>query len=302
VKSEADRPRVAAVVVTHNRLALLQECVAAVRGQTRRPDEIIVVDNASTDGTPGWLAAQPDLTVITQANLGSGGGQHTGIKAAHGRGHDWFWCMDDDGRPGLAALEALLRHAGGGYDWLNSVVLDTKDPTRLTHGVIHRGRGLRTAAEVRAVSHPIESANPFNGTLLGRSLVDRIGLPNPDLFIWGEEVEYHRRAAAAGARIAMIADSEFFHPALPWPDAIVTTPVRRFGKFYYYVRNSLARTTHRGTRVRLHPRAAAGQGRRLSWVLLRTLPRSPLRNLAKMGIILHAVFAAFTNDTRRRYL
>ena len=44
-------PRVVAVVVTWNRLALLQESLAAVRGQTHAPAAIVVVDNDSTDGT-----------------------------------------------------------------------------------------------------------------------------------------------------------------------------------------------------------------------------------------------------------
>ncbi len=66
---------VAAVILTHNRLSLLKRCVAAVRAQTRPLDAIIVVDNASTDGTREWLAQESDLKVITaQANLGGPAG------------------------------------------------------------------------------------------------------------------------------------------------------------------------------------------------------------------------------------
>ena len=65
-KSEVGKPTtpdsIAAIVVTFNRLALLQECVAALRSQTRRPDEIILINNGSTDGTAKWLAEQSDLT------------------------------------------------------------------------------------------------------------------------------------------------------------------------------------------------------------------------------------------------
>ena len=83
-------PKIAAIVVTFNRLTLLQECIQALRDQTRRPDEIIVVDNSSTDGTREWLNAQLDLTVVRQGNLGSSGGQQTGIKTAYQKGYDWF--------------------------------------------------------------------------------------------------------------------------------------------------------------------------------------------------------------------
>ena len=52
---------VCALVVTYNRRALLDECLRAIDAQTVRPAELILVDNASTDGTPellrenGWL-------------------------------------------------------------------------------------------------------------------------------------------------------------------------------------------------------------------------------------------------------
>jgi rhamnopyranosyl-N-acetylglucosaminyl-diphospho-decaprenol beta-1,3/1,4-galactofuranosyltransferase len=77
--SVALKASIAAVVVTRNRLALLQECVAALRAQTRKPDVIYIIDNASDDGTADWLKGQGDLTVIRQENLGSSGGQYAGV-------------------------------------------------------------------------------------------------------------------------------------------------------------------------------------------------------------------------------
>ena len=97
--------KIAAVVVTYNRLALLQECITSLRNQTRKLDEIIVVNNSSTDGSFEWLNLQNDLAVITQENSGSAGGQHTGIKTAYEHGHDWIWCMDDDC---IASKNALM--------------------------------------------------------------------------------------------------------------------------------------------------------------------------------------------------
>ncbi|MDB5174895.1 MAG: hypothetical protein JWN51_3668, partial [Phycisphaerales bacterium] len=48
--------------------------------------DIFVIDNASEDGTSDWLKDQSDLTVISQANLGSSGGQYAGVKAAYQAG------------------------------------------------------------------------------------------------------------------------------------------------------------------------------------------------------------------------
>ena len=66
---------VAVVVVTHNRADLLSGMLDGLAAQTRRPDAVIVVDNASTDHTGEVLAARTDLPlrVITQENLGGAG-------------------------------------------------------------------------------------------------------------------------------------------------------------------------------------------------------------------------------------
>ena len=53
--------KVIAVVVTYNRLALLSECVTALRNQSRQLDSILVINNGSTDGTEEWLKSQKDI-------------------------------------------------------------------------------------------------------------------------------------------------------------------------------------------------------------------------------------------------
>jgi rhamnopyranosyl-N-acetylglucosaminyl-diphospho-decaprenol beta-1,3/1,4-galactofuranosyltransferase len=77
-----------AVVVTYNRLELLKKVLESLRSQTLKPFKIIVVNNGSTDGTLEWLGNQDDLEIITQDNIGSSGGQFTGIKAAFESGED----------------------------------------------------------------------------------------------------------------------------------------------------------------------------------------------------------------------
>ena len=96
--------KVVAVVVSYNRQGLLSECIQALREQTRRPDEILVVNNGSTDNTEQWLLSQTDIKFITQENSGSGGGFNTGIQWAFRNNFTWIWCMDDDGYPAPQAL------------------------------------------------------------------------------------------------------------------------------------------------------------------------------------------------------
>uniref|UniRef100_UPI003FEEC51D glycosyltransferase n=1 Tax=Phocaeicola sp. TaxID=2773926 RepID=UPI003FEEC51D len=65
--------KVTAVIVTFNRLVLLQKTLDYVR-MTPLVTHIIVVNNGSTDGTTEWLDTQADLDVIHQDNVGASGG------------------------------------------------------------------------------------------------------------------------------------------------------------------------------------------------------------------------------------
>ena len=99
---------VSAVVLAYSRDKILPDIIAALRNQTRAPDEIIVTNQGNNQVIASWLAEQKDLTVITQENLGSAGGFCTGIVESIHRGHGWTWIFDDDAVPALTALEELV--------------------------------------------------------------------------------------------------------------------------------------------------------------------------------------------------
>ena len=61
--------KITAVVVTYNRRELLIRCIEHLRKQTVKLDNIIVINNGSTDGTDVWLDSQIDLDVIHQENV-----------------------------------------------------------------------------------------------------------------------------------------------------------------------------------------------------------------------------------------
>src|SRR5690242_3499247 len=90
---------VVALVVTWNRRELLVEALQAVVGQTRPPDRVIVVDNASTDGTSDRVRAEfADVELLrTSRNLGGAGGFALGMRhALETRSCDALWLLDDD--------------------------------------------------------------------------------------------------------------------------------------------------------------------------------------------------------------
>lgn len=195
-RSRTDSTRVAAIVVTRNRIELLKECINSIKRQSRTLDEIIVIDNGSDDGTQAWLSNQHGLTVIRQVNTGSSGGQFTGIKTAFANGHDWFWCMDDDTIPRPDALERLLESPPakqGTASFLSSLVVWTDDTP-------HRANLAPISTNYETWHHrvltdkvlPVTSAT-FVSLAISRHAVAKQGLPYHDFFIWYDDVEYTQR-------------------------------------------------------------------------------------------------------------
>lgn len=230
---------VAAVVVTYNRLEDLKKCLESLHRQSRPLDAIFVVDNGSTDGTDSWLAQQrlPDqesVRVVSQANLGGAGGFATGIATAHQAGYDWLWCMDDDCLAAPDALEALLDSPNLGPCIKNSMSVSNQDASELAFYVDRPNRSYRNVTDLTQFDLVYGVASFFNGTLISAEVVNAIGLPDPKLFIWGDEVEYMTRAQRMGFPVVTVPRSVFYHPpavdraGIPWPGA---------WKQYYAVRN-----------------------------------------------------------------
>ena len=85
--------KVGTVIVTYNRLTLLKEVIEALRQQTYLNQQIIIVNNGSTDSTAEWLQKQKDIVVINQENLGGAGGFFTGMKYVAEHNFDFCWIM-----------------------------------------------------------------------------------------------------------------------------------------------------------------------------------------------------------------
>ena len=105
----ATAPTVCAIVVTYNRRELLVECLEKLQAQTRPPDRILVVDNASTDDTLELLSKREGVDVLAlDTNGGGAGGFEAGLREARRAGHDWYWLLDDDTFAEPDCLEQLL--------------------------------------------------------------------------------------------------------------------------------------------------------------------------------------------------
>ena len=256
--------RIAAVVVTYNRRALLKECIDALITQTRPLDEIFVIDNASADGTGEMLAAAfaGKITYIRLSeNLGGAGGSHKGISLAYESGYDWIWIMDDDALPAKDCLENLLaavQEIDGGPFCLYACHLDPSgqffsEPITV---ITQRGAGVRIERYQEAVEmgRILEATGtPLLGVLVPSRIVDLVGFPRPDTYIWGD-YEYFFRVRDGGFKVYYDTKSILYHPKHDFVTLRFSIPLLRAGKplrvvlqcppgplwkHYYGIRNSV---------------------------------------------------------------
>ncbi|WP_193604524.1 glycosyltransferase family 2 protein [Nocardioides dongkuii] len=210
---------VAVVVVTYNRADLLARMLRGLAALDHAPDAVIVIDNASTDHTPQVLAdaALPGLQVIrTAENLGGAGGFHLGMRTAYERGFDRIWLMDDDVVPApdclgvlmatdepclMAVREDLEGHlvekAATRFDLDNPLALRPK--TAMVETAYGERARMPERVEVENVA--------FEGFMVRRDVVERVGLPDPSYFIFYDDVDYALRVRRAGYRIWAVRDA-----------------------------------------------------------------------------------------------
>ncbi len=177
-----------ALVVTHNRHQSLVNCIKAIRSQSIIPDQILVINNGSSDYTSVWLDQQEDIVHIYQENAGSSGGFNKGLLWSQQHEYKWVWCMEDDSYPENNALELLINKSNEHEIQLISSVM------------------------VNELGQQHETINPFNGTLIHHSIVSKVGLPKSKLFSTGAETEYfYRITSKYKYGSIVVSDSLHFH-------------------------------------------------------------------------------------------
>jgi len=231
---------VACVVVTRDRKDLLRECLKAVAAQTHLPQRVVVVDNASSDGTVAMVCDEFSGAQLVPLgrNVGSAGGFHAGLTAARDAGTRWLWLLDDDSIAEPDALQRLIeapwREAGlpeplllaSRVNWtdgtphpMNTPMLRRRDPNRLVQAA---GAGLL----------PLR-ATTFVSLLVAGAAIERHGPPRPEFFLQADDIEFTARLLRSSYGY-LVPDSIVEHRTKT-PHTFLTDPV----KFYFHVRNTL---------------------------------------------------------------
>lgn len=210
---------IASVTVAYNSASVLPRHLQALEQQSRRLDEIIVVDNASTDATRRILVENfPHVTVIEMSqNTGAGGGFAEGLRyAVERRGHDWVWLFDHDSLPHPAGLKQLLS------------VLPGLEGRGLRAGIlaplpVHEGVGLdypgllwrhgwrRPGPQADREAISLVDAVISSGSLVSREAILDAGLPRADFFIDFVDFEHCLRLRRHGFAIAVVRKTRLAH-------------------------------------------------------------------------------------------
>lgn len=191
--------KVAAVVVTYNRIELLKECLGALEKQNY-PCDILVVDNASTDETEKYISlikSKYDNLYYknTGANIGGAGGFNSGMRWSVEAGYEYVWVMDDDCLPYSDALQKLIEAddmLNGKYGWLASAVL-WKDGHECKMNRVKLKKSFYEYLEYMQYGIVQAEQATFVSLFLKTKTIREAGLPIKEFFIWGDDIEYTRR-------------------------------------------------------------------------------------------------------------
>lgn len=280
--------RTAAVVVTYNRKDTLLRCIDALLSQTA-PVDVLVVDNASTDGTREAVSSRLSQRVRyhnTGANLGGAGGFQYGVRLAVQEGYDLLWLMDDDCIPQADALEKLLdadAHLNGNYGFLSGMAY-WRDGNLCNMNV--QKTGIKSKIEdFTSPVVPVIMAT-FVSVLIPAERVRRVGLPIKEFFIWSDDLEYTRRLSRQYPCYA-VPGSRVLHDMHSNDKVnIATDSADRLGRYAYLYRNEVYVYGREGIKGWLYliPRVC--------FHLLKVLLKSEQKG-KKMRVILSSFFAGF---------
>jgi GT2 family glycosyltransferase len=280
-----------AVVVTWNRRDLLGEALAALRSQSHPLAALVVVDNASTDGTHDVLAAESGLDVVSlEQNTGGAGGFAVGIERALAHGPDLVWLLDDDTIPTSDAARGLVRtwqeyddpeRPGQRPAVLASKVVwtDGRDhPMNTPRRKPGASRGEIASAEAVGAL-PVRSAS-FVSIMCDAVVIRDRGLPLADYFLWNDDFEYSTR---------LIRD----RVGLYCPDSVVVHKTKVYGstdadpgeRFFFEVRNKVwLFTRSRGLKPSEKAVYAASTLRRWARTFAKSEDRTTLRRALVRGM------------------
>lgn len=234
--------KVIAIVVTYNRKYLLKECINSILKQDYSNCEVLIVDNNSSDGTKEYIVNELKNNKVhyinTGFNLGGAGGFNFGIKEAYKLGCDFMWIMDDDCIVHNDSLKKLLEadnKLNGEYGFLSSKVL-WKDNSICIMNIPKRSFS-KWLKDYKKNMQTIEMAS-FVSLFIKTDIVEEMGLPIKEFFIWTDDWEYTRRISRK-YKCYFVSDSVVTHKSKENIGASIAIVDDRLDRFKNLYRNDV---------------------------------------------------------------
>lgn len=211
---------VCVVLVTYNRKQLLKELLYSLTRQTYPISTIVIVDNASTDGTAQYLVDDGiiekaetgkiscnewnDIQIkyyLNSQNAGGSGGFEKAFTIANNISSDYIWAMDDDVEPEDDCLEILMRSitdhskvcvpCRNDERWTDNII--TK--YNLSNPFLYNLEKIKTIVDSKTITAPeVEIADmPLEGPLIDSKLCRNVGVPNSEYFIMFDDTDFAYR-------------------------------------------------------------------------------------------------------------
>lgn len=227
------------MVVTYNRRELLRTCLARLGDQSRPLAAIIVVDNASEDGTAEMVAAEfPDVVLLRlPENVGGAGGFHAGLERGVQLGYDWLWLLDDDTYATPTAIEALLEGAERAPVKPMLVASQVRWKDESLHPMnVSLPRWNNLDQMMQSAEHGLLEIrwSTYVSVAIRREAIERFGLPRAHYFLWADDIE-HTVRILRNERGYLVPESVVYH----WTETAHSPSGDFTPRFYYHVRNSI---------------------------------------------------------------
>lgn len=236
------------IIVTYNRLEMLKKTLSHLSSQTKLPSYIILVDNASTDGTKEfsqeWKNKEESFKkylITSETNTGGSGGFYIGEKFAITLDTDWIYCSDDDAFPENDVLEKasiFIEKQNNPIERIAVIkpMVYSYGKIDLTHCKQIKKIGFiplilnAKESEYKKESFPINDVT-YVAPIINKNILIKAGLIKKDFFIWWDDDEHFYRLSKYGKILCV--------PSIKVHHDVSHTNIGYDWKYFYGIRNKL---------------------------------------------------------------